>query len=121
MYYPLYNNPFFYPYGAYIPNVCSNGYNLNSQYLTNQINSQYTTYSNETLDEQPDKNINEFQTQNTNMSDLFSIKEDRIEAFGISINIDDLIILIMLFFLLRESQVDFSIIIVLALILFDQS
>ena len=36
-------------------------------------------------------------------------------------NKGDLIILIMLFFMFRESQIDYSIIIILALILFDQS
>jgi len=26
MYYPLYNNPFYYPAGAYMNNMCSYGY-----------------------------------------------------------------------------------------------
>ena len=54
-------------------------------------------------------------------NDLFSLNGDRLEVFGISINIDDLIILIMLFFMFRETQIDYSIIIILALILFDQN
>ena len=61
------------------------------------------------------------QTRSPDNNDLFSISEDRLEIFGISINIDDLIILIMLFFMFRENNIDYSIIIILALILFDQS
>ena len=51
---------------------------------------------------------------------MFNLTEDRVELFGISINIDDLIILITLFFMFKENQIDYSIVIILALILFDQ-
>lgn len=53
-------------------------------------------------------------------SNAFSITNDRVELFGISINIDDLIILITLFFMFKENQIDYSIVIILAIILFDQ-
>jgi len=119
MYYPLYNNPFYYPTGAYIPNMCSCSY-------------AYKHYNNSTVCNEnisPDKAENRNTTNNENFdlnkgvinNDFFSINGDRLEVFGISINIDDLIILIMLFFLFKESQIDYSIIIILALILFDQS
>lgn len=61
-------------------------------------------------------------TQNNGINnDLFSINEDRLEMFGISINIDDLIILVMIFFMFKDGNIDYSILIILALILFDQS
>ena len=114
MYYPLYNNPFYYPTGAYMPNICS--YRCTQDI---QTNNPYTINDNK-------QNTNEqTYTRNDNNNninnDLFSINGDRLEVFGISINIDDLIILIMLFFLFRESQIDYSVIIILALILFDQN
>ena len=110
MYYPLYNNPFYYPTGAYMNNMCSYGHDkvLNANY---RINTQ-EVQTNQTSFEQ----TNAFENH-----DFFSIQGDRLEVFGISINIDDLIILIMLFFMFRENQIDYSIIIILALILFDQS
>lgn len=119
MYYPLYNNPFYYPTGAYMQNMCSYGYVENSN--TNQ-----TSNVNDKKQES-NKSIPNFtrgestRTSNIINNDLFSINGDRLEVFGISINIDDLIILIMLFFMFRENQVDYSMIIILALILFDQN
>ena len=110
MYYPWYNNPFYYPQRAYMPNMCS--------YATYTGN--YTdTFRGENTPNENNQNLNEPISNKNN--DFFTINEDRLEVFGISINIDDLIILIMLFFMFRESQIDYSIIIILALILFDQS
>ena len=121
MYYPLYNNPFYYPAGAYIPNICSYGYDINSHSI-NKNNTNNVNFRNISA-ERNDITYDENNSQNpiSSLGDLFCVKEDRIEAFGISINIDDLIILIMLFFMLRENQIDYSIIIILALILFDQN
>lgn len=116
MYYPLYNNPFYYPMGAYIPNMCS--YN----YLSNNFNNVSNTNKNSNnAAERQDRSYFENAENSEPLNDLFSIKDDRLEVFGISINIDDLIILIMLFFLFKDSQIDYSIIIILALILFDQN
>ena len=101
-----------------MPNICSYGYDLNSHSDNNySINSK--NISAERNDRSYDENNN--QPLNGGLGDLFSVKEDRLEVFGISINIDDLIILIMLFFMFKESQIDYSIIIILALILFDQN
>ena len=119
MYYPLYNNPFYYPYGAYIPNNMCSVRHIDESLSSNNTNNPIKSCDNSA--ERNDKTNNEINTSEGHPGDLFSINGDRLEVFGISINIDDLIILIMLFFLLRENQVDYSIIIILALILFDQS
>ena len=113
MYYPLYNNPFYYPNGAYIQNMCSFGH-------VQDTNA--NTYSTQAFNNE--SNFSRSKNYDTNSmlnNDLFSLNGDRLEVFGISINIDDLIILIMLFFMFRENQIDYSIIIILALILFDQN
>ncbi|MBR6613446.1 MAG: hypothetical protein IKK84_01600 [Clostridia bacterium] len=60
------------------------------------------------------------QNRNIDKNNLFNLTDDRVELFGISINIDDLIILVTLFFMFKENQIDYSIVIILALILFDQ-
>ena len=100
-------------------NMCSYGYaqDVNSfntpNYITHTTSSKQSTDSNV-------RNTTEH-INNLTSNEIFSINGDRLDVFGISINIDDLIILIMLFFMFRENQIDYSIIIILALILFDQS
>ncbi len=116
MYYPLYNNPFYYPNGAYMQNMCYFGHvqdintNTPNIHATQNFNNEDNFIRSENYD-----------TNSILNNDLFSLNGDRLEVFGISINIDDLIILIMLFFMFREKQIDYSIIIILALILFDQN
>ena len=119
MYYPLYNNPFYYPTGAYMQNMCSYGYvqDANAFNTPNYNNATDSLYKNTDYNA---RSVNE-RTNNLTNNDFFSINGDRLDVFGISINIDDLIILIMLFFMFRENQIDYSIIIILALILFDQN
>lgn len=119
MYYPLYNNPFYYPTGAYMQNMCSYGYvqDINTNNTSNFNNNNQNTNEN---NQSSTRGGTSYASNITN-NDLFSINGDRLEVFGISINIDDLIILIMLFFMFRENEIDYSIIIILALILFDQS
>ena len=119
MYYPLYNNPFYYPTGAYMQNMCSYGYvqDININNTSNFNNNNQNTNENKQSSTRGENNHASSITNN----DFFSINGDRLEVFGISINIDDLIILIMLFFMFRENEIDYSIIIILALILFDQS
>ena len=98
-----------------MPNMCSYGYvNQNNNYNNLDSTEYYRTSNSRSKGETIP--INNFTS-----NDIFSITDDRLEIFGISINIDDLIILIMLFFMFRENQIDYSIIIILALILFDQS
>lgn len=98
-----------------MPNMCSYEYvNQNNNYNNLDSTEHYKTSNSRSKGENVP--INNFTS-----NDIFSITDDRLEIFGISINIDDLIILIMLFFMLRENQIDYSIIIILALILFDQS
>ena len=82
------------------------------------VNNKFNNSSSTNSNSRTDTNV---YANNSIQNDFFSINEDRLEIFGISINIDDLIILIMLFFMFRENQIDYSIIIVLALILFDQN
>ena len=101
MYYPFYNNPFYFPQRAYMNNMCSLNH-IPENYSGEQI-------SNETN-----------QKRNIDKNNLFNLTDDRVELFGISINIDDLIILVTLFFMFKENQIDYSIVIILALILFDQ-
>ena len=123
MYYPLYNNPFYYPPRAYIPNMCS--YNYVYENRNNSQNpSEIKEFSNSSSKERNFISESQEDTSsinNGNKNNFFSITDDRLEMFGISINIDDLIILVTLFFMFRENQIDYSIIIILALILFDQN
>ena len=111
MYYPFFNNPFYYPSRAYMNNMCSSNH-IHENYLNEAINNYRNSYE-----------INQNNNINTNeqlKNNMFSITDDRVELFGISINIDDLIILITLFFMFKENQIDYSIVIILAIILFDQ-
>ena len=121
MYYPLYNNPFYYPNRAYIPNMCS--YNHAYENINNRNNFDYNSFSNSNFEEKNNnRNIKDISFKSQEDKNIpFSITDDRLELFGISINIDDLIILITLFFMFKESHIDYSIIIILALILFDQN
>ena len=120
MYYPLYNNPFYYPPRAYMPNMCSYNY-VCENYNEIQNSSKTKDFSNinneRICTNESSENIF---SANGNKNNLFAINGDRLEMFGISINIDDLLILVTLFFMFRENQIDYSIIIILALILFDQ-
>jgi len=98
-------------------NMCSYGYVQDTNTTSNFNNKKQDSNEN---NQSFTRNENSY-ASNIIDNDLFSITGDRLEIFGISINIDDLIILIMLFFLFRETQVDYMVIIILALILFDQN
>ena len=121
MYYPLYNNPFYYPSRAYMQNMCSYNHAYENIYDTNTLN--YNSFDDSNFKEKNNnRNITDIPFKNHEDKSIpFSITEDRLELFGISINIDDLIILITLFFMFKENHIDYSIIIILALILFDQN
>jgi len=100
-------------------NMCSFGYIQDTNRNNTSIFNEAKQRSNENI---PNfTGVENNYTSSITNNDYFSINGDRLEVFGISINIDDLIILIMLFFMFRENQIDYSIIIILALILFDQS
>ena len=115
MYYPLYNNPFYYPPRAYMPNMCSYNHIYESFSDINASTNNATERNH--IDECCENNS----YINGNKNSFLSIAGDRLKLFGISINIDDLIILVTLFFMFRENQIDYSIVIILALILFDQN
>ncbi|MBQ8043760.1 MAG: hypothetical protein IJ272_06390 [Clostridia bacterium] len=100
-------------------NMCSYGYVQDIN--TNTTSNFNTNNQNTNENKQSDTRGENTYASNIANNDFFSINGDRLEVFGISINIDDLIILIMLFFMFRENEIDYSIIIILALILFDQS
>lgn len=106
-----------------MPNMCSYNYVYENRNDTQNV-SEIKESSNNSVNER--NFISESQEDfsdinNGNKNNFFSITDDRLEIFGISINIDDLIILVTLFFMFRENQIDYSIIIILALILFDQN
>lgn len=99
-------------------NICSYGGTQNQSINTsNFINHQDVNNLNKQTNTRTEENF----TNNIPSNDFFTINGDRLEVFGVSINIDDLIILVMLFFMFREKQIDYTIIIILALILFDQN
>ena len=101
-----------------MPNMCSYGYVKN----TKADNTYDFNIKNQDINNNSFKSTRNSDNMNPILNnDIFSINDDRLEIFGISINIDDLIILIMLFFMFKENQIDYSIIIILALILFDQN
>lgn len=103
-----------------MPNMCSYNYAYENY---NEIQNPSETKENSNVVHErncTNENSENIFSANGNKNNLFAINDDRLEIFGISINIDDLIILVTLFFMFRENQIDYSIIIILALILFDQ-
>ena len=67
------------------------------------------------------KTFNENNAQITNISDVISITENRISILGLGINIDDLIILVLLFSILKNGEsVDYALVVVLGILLFSQ-
>lgn len=120
MNYYLYENPFYIPYSPY--GQFNMGYNSNSFYNPRFENTENKRHENLIDNNSSDKNFEEDNIVPSNFnSDIFSITEDRLQVLGFSINTDDLIILVMLFFMLKEGAIDYSLIIILAFILFDQS
>lgn len=83
--------------------------------------------SNESMNESNTNNRTQFTEKNLNCNednynfgDIISIESDRLSVLGISINIDDLIILVILFFMFQNGNVDYTLAIVLGLLLFSQ-
>ena len=119
MNYFLYDNPFYIPYSPYL----NMGYQNNCIYSS--FNSEKNTDQNHPTSRSAEQTFQQEKEEVLPLleesKDFFSFDEDRLEVFGISINTDDLIILVMIFFMLKENHLDFTLIIILALILFDQS
>jgi hypothetical protein len=67
------------------------------------------------------KNISENNAETLKINDVISITEDRISILGIGMNTDDLIILVLLFSLLKDSEkIDYALVVVLGILLFSQ-
>ena len=67
------------------------------------------------------KNISGNNAETLKINDVISITEDRISILGIGMNTDDLIILVLLFSLLKDSQkIDYALVVVLGILLFSQ-
>lgn len=125
MNYSLYGNPFYPPYVPYNPyeRGYANNYFLNSCVEKQATLESETKRASSNSDAKNNHNgfVEEiFLSDSKESNDFFSLTGNRLQVFGISINIDDLIILVILFFMFKETDMDYILIIVLALILFDQ-
>src|SRR5574344_139440 len=117
-YYP-YNNAYNYsPYTTF--------FNPYTQNLPNQeieINQNDTPESKEKVNDEAVKNIEKDNNRNTSDFKLgpLEISDNKINIFGFSIEIDDLILIVLIIFLFFETDCDYSLLIVLGLILFNIS
>lgn len=119
-------NPFFYPYRVYSSpqRMYSYGYppiyferveNVNTETSKSYVNAQEqnlgtTRYETNTASQTGFK-----------FNDIISVDEDRLSLLGFSINIDDLIILITLFTMFKSGEkIDYTLVIILGLLLFSQ-
>ena len=117
MYYP---NFYDYRYRAYINNTWHPTFYHNLNYMNN---NPFSSSHTENID---NSNINERQEQIPNkdgnfLTNLLNITDNNISIFGFSIALDDLIIIALILLLLVETETDFSLIIVLGLLLFNIS
>lgn len=123
-----FNIPLYYPYRTYYSAhpICSYGYPPIYFEHVDTINKkdikQTNTYN---VQEQNTRtNLNqEFNQPQTGSSfnDIISLDQDRISVLGISINIDDLIILITLFTMFKNGgEIDYLLVIILGILLFSQ-
>ena len=123
-YNPMYRtNPytaFYHPYTENLPN----NINLNNNVKNNNVN-----YSENTKDKPNNINIKSHEEKLDNSkSDKdgfrfgpFDVSKNRLSIFGLSIEIDDLILIALIIFLFFETDCDYSILIVLGLMLFNIS
>lgn len=108
MFFPLLNNVFYYPYSYYgykIYRYASNG-PFDFKYVSERNNNRSSSNTVEDI-----KTIEDKQLENT----------DKINLLGFDLNIDDLVIVFVIFTMFRESSLDYSVIIALFIMLFDQS
>lgn len=134
IFYRRYNSYYRYPYGRHFYFASPfnmnyygyNGYNANNNF--DDIDSSKETNSDE---KEPESKIEEKlpgqdSEKEENNNRKFSlgpieIRNDRISAFGHSFAIDDLIIVALIVFLFFESNCDYTLLIILGLMLFDIS
>lgn len=135
MYYPNYYSGYnnYYnayptnPYAAFYQPYTQNLPNLNILYQTNtdNIGSKNNQETKENLNKEPilEKNVfeNEEETKESFRIGPLDISKDKISVFGFSIEIDDLILIALILFLFFETDCDYSILIVLGLMLFNIS
>lgn len=119
-------NPFFNPYRVYSCPQRMYSYGYPPIYFERV----------ETIKAENEEKINNSQEQNScdsrndsskntnsgfNFNDIISVDEDRLSLLGFSINIDDLIILITLFTMFKSGEkIDYTLVIILGLLLFSQ-
>lgn len=121
-------NPFFHPYYTkynnsyynYCPpityNIIPDSYSYNTNNYTRTATEPFNDISNTDI-----KNNTENNPETLNINDIISITEDRISILGIGMNTDDLIILVLLFSLLKNSEkIDYALVVVLGILLFSQ-
>lgn len=119
-------NPFFNPYRVYSPpqRMYSYGYppiyferveNVNTENNRDYIDAQEQNPWN------PRYEANAESQTSFKLNDIISLDNDRLSLLGFSINIDDLIILITLFTMFKSGEkIDYTLVIILGLLLFSQ-
>lgn len=113
----IYNtNPytaFYHPYNQNLPNYINNNSDINN-----------TTSYNETISNNNIDNLtleNEENKKEGYRLGPIGISKEKLSIFGFSIELDDLILIALILFLFFETDCDYSILIVLGLILFNIS
>lgn len=117
-----FTNPLYNPYRIYYPpqQIYSYGYPpIYFEHVDTLKNNNMNSQKVET------NNWNKRQENSTNsefkFNDIISLDNDRISVLGFSINIDDLIILVTIFTMIKDSnEIDYMSLIILGLLLFSQ-
>lgn len=103
-----------YPYGY--PQIHFEHTESTNQTINDSKNAEYIN-----INRSIEKNFRNDQHSGFNFNDLISLDDERINILGFSINIDDLILLVTLFTMFKESEeIDYILVIVLGLLLFSQ-
>lgn len=119
-------NPFYNPYRVYSPplRMYSYGYPPICFERVENADIESSRNTNQSQEQNTWKTKNESHTENPmgfKFNDIISIDDDRLSLLGFSINIDDLIILIMLFSMFKSGEkIDYTLVIILGLLLFSQ-
>lgn len=127
----IYNNPytaFYHPYTENLPNYNINNFD-NKIYSNNDLKSTKTKLENNTSSNMKQKentlDTTDFEPHKSRSSNIsfgpLNITNEKISIFGFSIQIDDLILIALILFLYFETDCDYSILIVLGLMLFNIS
>lgn len=114
---------FYHPYNQNLPNYINNDFVYNIKNIDNK-----KTPSEEKDTSEKSNNINFDKTLENKKSEKgnfrigpLDISKDRLSIFGFEIAIDDLILIALILFLFFETDCDYSILIVLGLMLFNIS